>query len=317
MPFSFRKSSARAAVGLDIDGSFVAAVQTSGPALTRAASMELRPGLVGEGEVLDSEGLAEALKVFFDRNSLPRVAQLGVANQQIAVRQLELPVLEDGEERDAAVRFQAAEAIPMPLDEVVLDYKVVGERKTQDGAQLMAVVVVAARESMITRLMHSVRAAGVKPAGIDLNAFALVRVLAGPEDPALPASSGQDRSARVYCHLGGVTNLAIATGSSCLFTRSLSTVWDNPNDDTAGALAEEIRLSIDSYVGQADSPPVADVVLSGPGATRDGFAAELDSVLALPVSVADPLGYLVDALPAEEDPYAYTVAAGLALAEAG
>jgi type IV pilus assembly protein PilM len=304
-------------VGLDIDGASIAAVQTSGPTITRAARMELSPGLVGEGEVLDSDGLTQALRRFFDQNSLPKTARLGVANQQIAVRQLELPLLEDNDERDAAVRFQAAEAIPMPLEEVVLDYQVVGQRETENGAPFMAVVVVAARESMISRLMQSVRAAGVKPIGIDLNAFALVRVLAPPEreEPGVGATDHGNRSARVYCHLGGVTNLAIATGRSCLFTRSLSTVWDSPSESTARALAEEIRLSIDFYVGQPDAPPVADVLLSGPGATRAGLAGELGSTLSLPVTVADPLGTLVDALPAEEDPYAYTVAAGLALGE--
>jgi type IV pilus assembly protein PilM len=273
--------------------------------------------LVGEGEVLDSDGLTQALRRFFDHNSLPKTARLGVANQQIAVRQLELPLLEDDDERDAAVRFQAAEAIPMPLEEVVLDYQVVGHRETENGAPIMAVVVVAARESMISRLMQSVRAAGVKPIGIDLNAFALVRVLAPAEreDPEVAASNHRSRSARVYCHLGGVTNLAIATGRSCLFTRSLSTVWESPSESTARALAEEIRLSIDFYVGQPDAPPVADVLLSGPGATRAGLADELGGMLSLPVTVADPLGSLVDALPAEEDPYAYTVAAGLALGE--
>jgi type IV pilus assembly protein PilM len=202
----------------------------------------------------------------------------------------------------------------MPLEEVVLDYQVVGQRETDEGTTLMAVVVVAARESMITRLINSVRAAGIKPLGVDLNAFAMVRVL-GPASDEPTSSDGLGRSARVYCHLAGVTNLAIATGRSCLFTRSLSTVWDSESADTAGALAEEIRLSIDFYVAQPDAPPVADVVLSGPGSMREGLTSQLGSMLSLPVSVADPLGSLVQTLPSDEDPHAYTVAAGLALGE--
>src|SRR4051794_12691065 len=131
MPLTLRKSHPRAVIGLDIDGGYIAAVETSGPAPPRAARMELGPGVISEGEVLDGEGLTEALKSFFERNSLPKGVRLGVANQQIAVRQLELPYLAEGEERDAAVRFQAAEAIPMPLEEVVLDYQVVGQRDTE------------------------------------------------------------------------------------------------------------------------------------------------------------------------------------------
>ena len=50
--------------------------------------------------------------------------RLGVANQQIVVRVVELPRIEDEKQRDAAVRFQASEAIAMPLDEAVLDHQV-------------------------------------------------------------------------------------------------------------------------------------------------------------------------------------------------
>ena len=74
----------------------------------------------------------------------------------------------------------------------------------------------AARRSMIEGLLEAVKKAGLKPAGIDLDAFALVRVLADGGEPAA------DESARVYCHLGGVSNIAIAVGTTCLFTRPLA-----------------------------------------------------------------------------------------------
>jgi type IV pilus assembly protein PilM len=315
MNFRIRKSSPRGSVGLDIDGAFLAAAQVSGGAVTRVASTELAPGLMSEGEVVDPVGLAEALKTFFDRNSLPRSVRLGVANQQIAVRQVQLPFIEDARERDAAVRFQAAEAIPMPLEEVVLDYALVGESTSSEGAAQMSMIVVAARESMVMPLVEAIRDAGIKPLGVDLNAFALVRLLAAGSG-ADEEGATQEQGARVYCHLAGTTNLAVAAGSSCLFTRPLSTTWDSHADDTASALAEEIRLSIDFYMTQPESHPVSEVVLSGPGANAPGLPEELGSLLTMPVSVADPLGGLVDALPAQEDPYVYSVAAGLAMGEA-
>jgi type IV pilus assembly protein PilM len=315
MNLRLRKSSPRGSIGLDIDGSFLAAAQVSGGAVTRAASVELPPGLMNEGEVVDPTGLAEALKQFFERNGLPRAARLGVANQQIAVRQVALPMIEDAGERDAAVRFQAAETIPMPLEEVVLDYKLVGQITSAEGAAQMSVIVVAARESMVMPLVEAVREAGVKPLGIDLNAFALVRLLAASAGPE-PEEEVSEPDARVYCHLAGATNLAVAVGHSCLFTRPLSTTWDSHADDTAAALAEEVRLSIDYYMTQPESRAVAEVILSGPGANAPGLPEELVSLLSIPVFIADPLGRLVDALPSQEDPYVYSVAAGLALGDA-
>ena len=150
------------------------------------------------------------------------------------------------------------------------------------------------------------RGAGLRPEGIDLNAFALVRTLAVPSDST--------ETARVFCHLGGVTNLAIAVGTSCLFTRPLSTEWDSDDGNVAAALAEEIRMSIDFYMAQPEARWVGEIVLSGPGSRRAGLTEELGSLIEVPVTVAEPLGRLhTDKFPLHEDPHRYTVAAGLAL----
>jgi type IV pilus assembly protein PilM len=305
----FGKSNTRGIVGLDLDGQFLAAVQASGDGVSRAVSAELAPGIIVDGEVTDVEALGDALKDFFRTHNLPRRVRLGVSNQQIVVRHLELPKIENPVELAAAVRFQASEAIAMPLDEVVMDHQVVSEYVNQDGAARLRIVVVAARESMISRVVDAVRAAGLRPEGIDLNAFALVRTLALPSDSA--------ENSRVYCHLGGVTNLAIALGSICVFTRPLSTVWDDDDQDIAAALAEEIRLSVDFYMAQPDARWVGEVVLSGPHARRPGLAEALGSLIDVPVTVAEPLGRLGEqSIDADEDAYRHTIAAGLALGTA-
>jgi type IV pilus assembly protein PilM len=235
--------------------------------------------------------------------------RLGVSNQQIVVRHLELPKIDDEQELAAAVRFQASEAIAMPLDEVVLDYQVIGETITPEGSARLRVVVVAARESMVSRIVEAVRAAGLRPEGIDLNAFALVRTLSLPTDST--------ESSRVYCHLGGVTNLAIAIGSICLFTRPLSTDWEGEDDDSiAAALAEEIRLSVDFYMAQPDARWVGEVVLSGPGARRADLVERLGNMIDVPVSVAEPLGRLGTEVPGGDNPYRHTISVGLALGAA-
>ena len=310
MALSLRNKTPRGIVGLDLDGAFISVVQTSNEGISKAVSVELAPGVITDGEVTDVPALTEALKDLFRKHALPKRVQLGVTNQQIVVRHLELPKLEDPTELAAAVRFQASEAIAMPLEEVVLDHHVIGETITPEGAVRLRIVVVAARESMVSRFVEAVRGAGLRPEGIDLNAFALVRTLSLPSDST--------ESSRVYCHLGGVTNLAIAVGTTCLFTRPLSTVWDQTDDDqVVSALAEEIRLSIDFYMAQPDARWAGEVLLSGPGARREGLAEQLGGMLDVPVSIAEPLGRLqAGSIPAGEDPYRHTVAAGLALGAA-
>jgi type IV pilus assembly protein PilM len=306
MALTLRKNSDRGTVGLDIDGRYLAAAQTEGGRLVRAASLELPDGLVRDGEVIDPAGLAQALKQFANEHALPKSVRLGVSNQQIVVRVIELPVIEDDKQRDAAIRFQAAETIAMPLDQAVLDHQIAGRVQAPDGTARMQIVVVAARRAMVDALVEAVRGAGLKPTGIDLDAFALVRAL-------VPA--GADESgARVFCHLGGITNLAVAVGSSCFFTRPLTAVWDE--EDAAARLSDEIRLSIDYYMTQSQAKAVSEVVLSGVGSRDEGVVNDLGVHLGLPVSVAAPLGTLDVADLGDADPHRLTIAAGLSLGKA-
>jgi type IV pilus assembly protein PilM len=308
MAFSLRKTSDRGSIGLDIDGRYLAAAQVTNGRLTRCASQNLPEGLIRDGEVSDPDALGQHLKSFASAAGLPRNVRLGVANQQIVVRVVELPRIEDDKQRDAAVRFQASEAIAMPLDEAVLDHQVAGFTTAADGTPRMQVVLVAARRKMIETLLEAVKAAGLKAEGIDLDAFALVRALAEDNDDP-------EQSACVFCHLGGVSNLAVAVGTNCFFTRPLSAVWDE--EDADSRLADEIRLSIDYYMTQPQAKPVGAVVVSGPGSASKDLIEGLESHLGIPVRVPAPLGALDGSVLApNEDPHRYTVAAGLSLGAA-
>jgi type IV pilus assembly protein PilM len=308
MAFSLRKTSERGSIGLDIDGRYLAAAQVNGGRVTRCASQNLPEGLVRDGEVSDPQALGQHLKSFASAAGLPRSVRLGVANQQIVVRVVELPRIEDDRQRDAAVRFQASEAIAMPLDEAVLDHQIAGFSTAADGTPRMQVVIVAARRKMIETLLEAVKVAGLKADGIDLDAFALVRTL-------VPDTGEPEPPARVFCHLGGVTNLAVAIGCNCFFTRPLSAVWDE--EDAGSRLADEIRLSIDYYMTQPQAKPVDQVVLAGPGSADGDLVDSLETHLGMPVVVPSPLGAIDgSALGPNEDPHRYTVAAGLSLGAA-
>jgi type IV pilus assembly protein PilM len=229
------RRAARPLVGLDIQPGYVAAVQASvngSLRVERAAGMALPGDAMREGEVLDEGTLAEALRELFAGAHLDKRVRVGVANQRTVLRMLELPPLTDRKELDAAVRFQAADQMPMPLENAVLDFHALGIVETPAG-QRQRVAVVAAQRDMIERLLSAVRRAGLRPEAIDLSAFALIRALhrshASADGPApqaqlahgpVSADSIEGAPARVlYLNVGGLTNMAIAEGSVCRFTR--------------------------------------------------------------------------------------------------
>ena len=116
-------------VGLDIQAGSVAATEVSSnghTAVSRFGTMPLPPGVVREGEVADGEQLTAVLKELFAHNKLAKSVRLGLASQRVAVRLLRLPAIDDHKELETAVRFQAQDLVPMPLDQAVLDWQVVG-----------------------------------------------------------------------------------------------------------------------------------------------------------------------------------------------
>jgi type IV pilus assembly protein PilM len=214
-------------VGLDIQPGYVTAVQArvNGSILVqRAAGMPLPPDTVREGEVLDGQALAETLREMFRSSRLDKRVRVGVANQRTVLRTLELPPITDRKELATAVRFQAEDQVPMPLDNAVLDFHGLGVIDTPAGPR-QRVIVVAAQRDMVERLLAAVRGAGLRPEGVDLSAFALIRSL---------HRADEEHAGRVlYLNVGGLTNMAIAEGTLCRFTRVVGRGLESMATDVA------------------------------------------------------------------------------------
>jgi type IV pilus assembly protein PilM len=249
-----RRSNA-ALVGLDIQPGFVAAVQAhvNGTIVAeRAAALPLAADTVRDGEVADEGALSDVLRELFADSGLGKRVRVGVANQRTVLRTLELPPLTDQKELAAAVSFQAQDQVPMPLSNAVLDFHPLGIIDTPAGPR-QRVVLVAAQRDMIERLLAAVRGAGLSPEGVDLSAFALIRSLYRPE---------ADGSGRVlYLNVDGLTNLAIAEGTVCRFTRVVGGGLEGLAGDLAArrgiAVAEAHALLADVDLN-APAPAAAD-----------------------------------------------------------
>lgn len=212
-------------VALDMGSSALAAVELKTGrdrvSLAKAAVEPLAPGLLHDGEIVEPEGLALALKRFWKANKFSgRRVRLGVANQKVVVRTIELPALDDEKERRAAVEFEAAEHIPIPTDQSVVDFQPVMRYQSEEGER-ERIVVVAAHRDMVDQLVSVVRKAGLQPVGIDLQAFALLRALLPA--PSVVDEGSADTPAQAVVHVGAeVTNVIVAVDRNCHFTRLVS-----------------------------------------------------------------------------------------------
>jgi len=331
-------------VGLEMDPSHIAAAEVhvnGGLTVTKGAVAHLRPGILRDGEVVDAAALSDELRTLFADNDLGTRVRLGVANQRIVVRTLDLPVVRDEKALELAVHAAAPDHIPVPMDEAVLDFHSLGVVATPDGPRTR-VVIVAVRRDMIDRLSTATQDAGLQLEGIDLSAFAMVRALrtAGTEHAVL------------YVNLAGLTNVAVANDSGCLFTRAAAGGLDaiaqtlterrgltiehargwmshvgltTPLAEVEGdealvagvrqaleegvhQVADTVRNSLNFYRMQDSAETVERAVLTGPAVAIPGFAEELATQLNMPVEAAVVASDLEGA-----DCGRLTVAAGLAV----
>jgi type IV pilus assembly protein PilM len=319
-------------VGLKIGASQLAAariVNNGSPEVVQLARAVLEPGIVVGGELREPDALAEALKAFFRANKLPRQGvRLGIASNRIGVRTFEIGGIEDPKQLENAIRFRAQETLPIPLEEAVLDYQILGETVDEEnGGKKHRVLLVVAYRELVDRYVAACRKAGIKVVGVDLEAFALLRALGDRPTDATNAAIvvvtvGHDRS-----------TLAVSSGETCEFTRVIEWGGQNLNVAIARALdvapseaepikhsisllepaesmeldaeraakvrtavhqelqtfARELVSSLQFYQGQPGSLGIAEIVVTGGTAQLPGLDAELGRLIGVRVRVGDPL----------------------------
>lgn len=231
-------------VGLEIEAGSIGAAQVEQgeSGVAKVAVQALPAGAYEDGEVVDPDAVSAALRELFEENRLSKRVRLGVANPRVVVRTIRLPAIEDPNELDSAIRFSAQEQIAMPLEQAVIDHRVVGGVPAMEGAPpQIDVMVVAARRDMVAASLRPLRDAGLEPVGIDLSAFGMIRALGEAAAPPAATDPGAELApaAVLYCNVGDVTNLAVAKGRTCLFTR----VSPVGLDDAAASLGAGLGLT--------------------------------------------------------------------------
>lgn len=267
-------------VGMDIDQGSIKAVQLSkgggGFLLQHVGYRRLAPGAIVDGEVADHDLLAAEIKEFWASHSFGgKSVSLGIANQKIVVRLLDFPRMSE-KDLKGAINFEAQDHIPMPIDEAVMDYVVLGPQS--EGSDLDRILIVAAQKDMISRYTSAVRSGGLRTAGIDVKALSLIR-------STLPNALFEDEGAIVLLDIGTeLSNLVVSQGGIPTLTRFIpggSRYFSQAVADAANLPEEEaerqlmnpnIRIGYASPDAQQEAPPQDTGEDGGEGVTEAGTA---------------------------------------------
>jgi len=207
-------------VGVKLGATQIAAARvvngSGGPKLLQVERQTLPSGIVAGGEVMDVAALAAGLDEFFRAGKLPRRGvRVGLATNAVGVRMFDIAGIDDETQLANAVLFRAHEVVSIPVDEAVIDYRVISTETDSTGITNRRILLVAAYREPIERFTSAFREAGIELVGVDLEAFALLRAVSAPTPGDQPAAA-----AVVSLNVGHErTILAVSDGNVCQFTR--------------------------------------------------------------------------------------------------
>jgi type IV pilus assembly protein PilM len=290
--------------------------------LERFGQVAVPETAVRDGEVLDAPAVTAALRELWasTRFTHKRVA-LGVANQRVVVRQVDLPGMPLAD-LASALPFQVQDLLPMPVESAVLDFHPLEAVTGSGGTPLLRGLLVAAARDMVMANVRAVEAAGLTVTSVDLTPFAVLRSVGTRLAPDVETEALVDIGARV-------TNIVVHSGGAPRFVRILLMGGQDLTDavsEHAGlpmteaeelkqrmglastspehvrvsqalvtstqALLDEVRSSLDYYTSTTPTHPVDRLVMTGGGSRLQGLAERLAAATRLPVSTGDPLAPL-------------------------
>lgn len=343
-------------IGLDIGSTHVGAAEiafgSGGPwgktpgTLQRYATVPLPLGAVRDGEVEQVDVVSGAIRELWTKGSFSRKeVVLGVGNQRVVVRELDLPWLPLPQIR-ASLPFQVQDSLPMPIEEALLDYFPTGEYEATSGRTVRGMLVAAARDTVRANILAA-ESAGLQPVMVDLNAFALQRSLAQGDllnrttafveigakiSNVIIAVEGVPRFIRTL-QVGGqdateavASALGITAAEAEVAKREIGVGYQvAPHLAAAGdALGEVTRHLVESirntlvYFGTNNPGSAVEVVvLTGGGAMLPGFGQYLASASRLSITLGEPLarvrlGKNVDRAAVEAESWHLALPIGLA-----
>lgn len=233
-------------VALDIGSSVVKAVQMRkvgrGYELERFGVAEIYPGVDKKSAGVDRRtARIEAVRQAITQAGISAKSSISaVSGESIIVRYIQLPDMPENELK-GAIRWEAEDYIPFPLDDVNLDSVVLGKSDV-GGAQKIDVLLVAAKKDQVAEHVGLLKANALVPAVIDVDSFAFLNSF---ETNYMPSATEVVALLDIGAEL---TNINIYLGGVSRFSRDITVAGDTINSGIQQRLgcsvqrAEELKL---------------------------------------------------------------------------
>ena len=163
-------------LGLDISSSSVKLVElgqdkSGNLVLERCAIEPLERGWITDGNIEKFDEVAEAVRRLVKKSGTKtKNVAMALPPSAVITKKIVLPGGMSDQELEVQVEIEANQYIPFPLDEVSLDFCVVGPSPTSAGD--IEVLIAASRKEKVQDIQGLAEAAGLKPVIVDVESYA-------------------------------------------------------------------------------------------------------------------------------------------------
>ncbi len=162
---------------LDIGSTFIKLVQLKGSdrnyQLVKLGMIPLPPEVIVEGAVMDAGRVVEAIKELVTVQKVKtKDVVISVSGSSVIIKRISVSDMSD-EELAESIKWEAEQYIPFSIDDVNIDFQKIGPGATEGQAD---VLLVAVKKDKINDYVNLVKEAGLEPAVMDVDAFALANM---------------------------------------------------------------------------------------------------------------------------------------------
>ena len=307
----------------------------------------LPPNSVIEKNIADVEAVGEAIKRAVKRSGTrTRNAAAAVAGSAVITKTIAMPATLSEEEMEQQIQLEADQYIPYPLEEVNLDFEVLGP--TENDPERVDVLLAASRSENVDVRVAAIELAGLKARIIDVEAYAMENAFAMLA-PQLP-EQGIDQTIAVVDVGATMTTLNVMHDLKSIYTREQVFGGKQLTEEIqrryglsyeeAGmakrqgglpdnyvpevlepfkdAMAQQVSRSLQFFFSSSQYSAVDHIVLAGGSAMIPGIDEMIADRLGVHTSIANPFANMtlasrVKAQSLSNDAPALMIACGLAL----